>query len=289
MIDRRTLLFSGTAALAGCMAPMAAAPPLRSRFEEIRSRLGAGARLGVAALDTDTARRLEFDAGSRYAMCSTFKAALAGAILARVDAGTRSLADKFPISRTDLVDHSPAVSANLEQGVMPVEELCAAIVEVSDNAAANILLRDLGGPAAFSAFARRCGDEVTRLDRMETELNTNIPGDPRDTTTPAAMLELMRSLLAGNVLTPASRTRLRGWMESATTGRDRLRAGFPAGWRAGDKTGTANGANNDIAFAVPPGRGPILVASYIDARAAENSARNAAHAAVAALVVEAFA
>lgn len=109
MIDRRTLLFTGTAALAGCMAPIAAAPRIRGRFEEIRAELGAGARLGVAALDTASGRRLEFDAGSRYAMCSTFKAALAGAILARVDAGDRSLGDRFPISRADLVDHAPVV------------------------------------------------------------------------------------------------------------------------------------------------------------------------------------
>jgi beta-lactamase class A len=289
MINRRTLLFTGTAALAGCMAPTAGTPRVRSRFEEIRAALDAGARLGVAALDTANGRRLEFDAHSRYAMCSTFKAALAGAILARADSGGRALEDSVPISRADLVDHAPVVAVNLQRGRMRVEELCAAIVEVSDNAAANILLRDIGGPAAFTAFARRCGDQVTRLDRMETELNTNIPGDPRDTTTAAAMLGLMRSLLLGNVLAPASRARLAGWMEDATTGRDRLRAGFPVGWRVGDKTGTANGANNDIAFAVPPGRAWILVASYIDARAADNGARNAAHAAVTRLVAETFA
>ncbi len=288
MIDRRTLLLTGTAALASCMVPTRG-PEVRSRFEAIRGELGAGARLGVAALDTASGRELEFDPHSRYAMCSTFKAALAGAILAHVATKARSLDDSLPISRSDLVDHSPVVSANLDRGRMRIEELCAAIVEVSDNAAANTLLREVGGPAAFTAFVRRCGDKVTRLDRMETELNTNIPGDPRDTTTPAAMLGLMRSLLFGNVLPPASRARLAGWMEGSTTGRDRLRAGFPAGWRVGDKTGTANGANNDIAFAVPPGRAPILVASYIDAPSAENGARNAAHAAVARLVAERFA
>ena len=289
MIDRRTLLFTGTAALAGCVSPIAAAPSARSRFDEIRTELGTGARLGVAALDTVSGRRIEYDEHSRYAMCSTFKAALAGAILAEVDAGARSLYDSVPISRAELVAYAPVVTANLQRGRMRVEELCAAIVEVSDNAAANILLREIGGPAAFTAFARRCGDQVTRLDRMETQLNTNIRGDPRDTTTPAAMLGLMHGLLLGNVLTPVSRARLGGWMVSSTTGLDRLRAGFPAGWRVGDKTGTANGANNDIAFAVPPGRGPILVASYIDAREAEDGVRNAAHQAVARLVAELFA
>jgi beta-lactamase class A len=289
MIDRRTLLIAGSTALAGCVGRSAAAPATRHGLKGIRASLGPGARLGVAALDTGTGRRIDLDSGSRYAMCSTFKAALAAAILAQVDRGALSLGDEIPIDRADLVDHSPAVTAGLDRGSMSVESLCAAIVEVSDNGAANLLLKRIGGPQGFTAFARRCGDSLTRLDRMETELNSNIPGDPRDTTTPAAMLELMRALLLGEILSSSSRALLAGWMERASTGRDRLRAGLPDSWRAGDKTGTANGANNDIAIAWPPGRRPILIASYIDAREAPNSARNAAHAAVARLVAEAFA
>ena len=221
-------------------------------------------------------------------MCSTFKAALAGAILAKADSGALSLGDEVPVREADLIQHAPVVTAHIGRGRITVEALCAAIVEVSDNAAANLLLDRIGGPAGFTAFVRRCGDAVTRLDRKELELNSNIPGDPRDTTTPAAMLGLMRTLLLGDILSAPSRARLFAWMERSSTGLDRLRAAFPPGWRAGDKTGTGNGANNDIAIAWPPNRAPILITSYIDAREVPNAARNAAHAKVAHLVVESF-
>ena len=117
-------------------------------------------------------------------------------------------------------------AANLSRGRLSVEQLCAAIVEVSDNSAANLLLRRLGGPAGLTAFIRRSGDRVTRLDRYEEELNTNLPGDARDTTTPAAMLGLMQALLLGDVLTAPSRARLIGWMEGATTGLGACAPGF---------------------------------------------------------------
>lgn len=132
---------------------------------------------------------------------------------------------------------------------------------------------------------RRAGDPVTRLDRIEPDLNENIAGDPRDTTTPAAMVDLMRTLLVGNALAPASRALLIGWMESSTTGLGRLRAGLPAGWRAGDKTGTgARGSANDIAIAWPPRRAPILIACFQSGGEAAASVRNAAHARVARVI-----
>ncbi len=291
MIDRRHFLLAAAALpLIGCTTPPAPhSPAVEPDFRAILASLGPGARLGVAALHTGSGRRLEHDANGRYAMCSTFKAPLAGMVLAEAERGRLSLQQELPIARADLVDNSPASSAALERGRMTVQAMCAAIVQVSDNAAANILLRRLGGPAGFTAFVRRCGDPATRLDRFELELNTNRPDDPRDTTTPAAMLGLMHGLLVGNILSPPSRARLAGWMEGATTGLDRLRAGFPAGWRAGDKTGTANSANNDLAIAWPPGRAPILVASYIDAPAPSHAERNAAHAAVARAISAAFA
>ncbi len=288
MIDRRTFLAAGALLAGACARPLDALkrPADDDALAAIRATLGAGARLGVAALDTGSGRALRHDADSRYAMCSTFKAPLAAAVLGRVDRGEMALTDRLPVTGADLLSHSPRASERIDAGHMTLEAMCAAIVEVSDNAAANILLRQIGGPAGFTAFVRRCGDRVTRLDRYELELNSNIPGDPRDTTTPAAMLELMRTLLLGDVLKPESRTRLAHWMERATTGMERLRAGFPPSWRVGDKTGTGNGAANVVAIAWPPGRSPILVTSYIDAREASNGAKNAVHAAVARLVAE---
>lgn len=292
MIDRRHLLL-GTAALVACTGVPAASRNAQSErpepdFAPIIATLGAGARLGVHALDTGSDRTIGHDADSRYAMCSTFKAPLAALMLSEIDAGRHSLADEVPVSRADLVPYAPVVEAALADGRMTIEGLCVAAVQLSDNAAANLLLARLGGPAGFTAFARRCGDDVTRLDRIEPEMNRVGPGDPRDTTSPAAMAGLMRALLLGDVLTPASRARFAAWLEGTSTGLNRLRAGFPAGWRAGDKTGTAGAFSNDVAIAWPPGRAPLLIASYIDAPASDAATRNAAHAAVARLAAVAF-
>jgi beta-lactamase class A len=288
MLDRRTFI-AGTAALAACVRTAPEAQQAQSSLELLRTELGQQARLGVAALDTGNGRSLRFDADSRYAMCSTFKLPLAAAVLAEADAGRLRLDDEIAFGDADLLDYAPIVRDNLERGRLPIERLAEAIVEVSDNSAANLLLRRIGGPAGLTAFIRRSGDQMTRLDRYEEALNSNLPGDSRDTTTPAAMLGLMQALLLGNVLTPPSRARLAGWMEGATTGLKRLRAGLPPGWRAGDKTGNgANGAANDIAIAWPPGRRPILIASYISGTEVGEAARHAAHAAVGRIVATAF-
>jgi len=295
MIDRRSFLIAGAALASGCLAQPArdARAPRGQRlladFGPELAMLGPGGRLGVAALDVATGRRVSHDEDGRYAMCSSFKLALAAAILTEVEAGRMRLDDQISFSRTDLLGNSPVTEAHLAEGRLPVEQLCAAAVEVSDNAAANLLLARIGGPAGLTRFLRSAGDSVTRLDRNEPELNSNLPGDPRDTSSPAAMLGLLQALLLGDRLNPASRARLIGWMENCATGRDRLRAGLPAGWRVGDKTGTGNGANVDLAIAWPPGRGPILIASFTDGRREDLRVRNPVHAAVARKVAAALA
>jgi beta-lactamase class A len=259
-------------------------------FEAIRASLGPRARIGVAAIDTGTGRVLRHDADSRYAMASTFKLPLAAALLARVDRGAISLSDTLPFQPGDPLGHSPVVQANLARGSMTVGELCAAIVQQSDNSAANLLLRRIGGPAALTRFFRASGDTVTRLDRYEMELNSNLPGDPRDTTTPAAMASLIRNLLTRDALSSGGRKQLAEWLTTSVPGPDRLRAGLPANWRFGHKTGTgARGAHNDVGIAWPPGRPPIAIASYQDGGDAAPEVRAAAHAAVAHLVAKAFA
>jgi beta-lactamase class A len=288
MERRAFLLGAGTLALAPALA---GANGRRPNFADLRTRLGPGARLGLAALDTGTGRCVAFDADSRYAFCSTIKLALAGQVLAEVEAGRAALADPIPFAEADLLGYAPRVRAAFDAGRrdMTIDELCAAIVEVSDNTAANLLFRRFGGPAALTCFIRGAGDRITRADRPEPALNTNLPGDPRDTTTPAEMVGLMRELLLGNVLRPASRARLTGWMESATTGLRRLRAGLPAGWRVGDKTGNgANGSANDLAIAWPPGRPPILIASYMSGGTADTGTRDAIHAEAARRIVNAL-
>ena len=146
---------------------------------------------------------------------------------------------------------------------------------MSDNTAGNLLLESFGGPAALTAFARRLGDGVSRLDRTEVALNEATPGDPRDTTTPAAMLRNMQALLIGDQLSVTGRTRLADWLVASTTGGARIRAGLPAGWRVGDKTGTsATGVTNDIAIAWPPGRAPVLITAYFAESPATQDVRN---------------
>ena len=289
MIDRRSFVIGAGALAAGCMGYPGESRRARADFRGLRQSLGPGARLGVAALDTGSGRWLVHDEDGRYAMASTFKAGLAGAILAEVEAGRLALDQEIAFTRADLVSHAPVVEAALDRGRLPVERLCAAIVEVSDNAAANLLLARIGGPEGLTRFFRRCGDPITRLDRMETALNSNLPGDPRDTTTPRAMVGTLKALLIDGPLGPASRAKLHGWMEGATTGLGRLRAGLPHGWRIGDKTGNgANGAANDIAFAYPPGRAPILIACYQSGGNADGAMRDAVHASVARAVASAF-
>ncbi|MGH8028616.1 MAG: class A beta-lactamase, partial [Arenimonas sp.] len=160
--------------------------------------------------------------------------------------------------------------------------LCAAAMTQSDNTAANLLLATIGGPAGIGVFARTLGDADTRLDRMETELNSANPGDTRDTTTPQAMLGNLRDLLLGEALSEGSRTRLLGWMRANTTGGARLRAGLPPDWQIGDKAGSgARGTTNDIAILWPPGGKPLLFCAYLTHSKLDSGKRDAIHAALA--------
>lgn len=253
---RRSVLAGGAAALLGGAAAQAA-----PAWASMEARVGG--RLGVFAINAGSGRNFGWRAGERFPMCSTFKGLLAGAVLARVDAGRERLDREVPISAADMVPHAPVTSRYVPAGSVRIETLCKATVEVSDNPAANLLLKTMGGPAGFTGWLRRTGDRTTRLDRYETELNSALPGDPRDTTTPSAIVESYRRLLLGSTLRPASRRRLAGWMEGASTGLKRLRADLPAGWRAGDKTGSgANNTANDVAILWPPQGAPILVGCF---------------------------
>lgn len=256
-------------------------------FAAIEARVGG--RLGVSALDTGSGARLGHREDERFAMCSTFKMGLAAAILARVERGEVALNERIPVRAEDLVTYAPVTEKHVG-GSLTVADLCEAVMLVSDNAAANLLLGRIGGPEGWTAFVRSTGDTVSRLDRTETELNTNLPGDPRDTTSPSAMADTLRNLVLGDVLEVRSRARMVGWMVKCKTGRDRLRGGLPSGYRAGDKTGTSgNGAANDIAIVWPPGRrAPWVIAAYYDLEASTGPERNAVLADVARAVVTGF-
>lgn len=222
-----------------------------------------GGRVGIYAHNLTTGRVLAWRQDERFVMCSTFKASLVACVLQRVDRGDERLDRLIGYGTKDLFDYAPTARTNVSRGSLSVAEMCQAAVELSDNTCANLLLASIGGPPAMTAFWRSIGDPVTRLDHYELELNQSRPGNPQDTTTPAAMAENLRRLLLGEVLSPALRKRLIGWMLGCRTGANRLRAGLPARWRIGDKTGNNDrDAAGDIAIAWPSVYRPILVCAY---------------------------
>jgi beta-lactamase class A len=248
--------------IAGALALPCAASAIEQPFATLEKQ--SGARIGVAALDTDSGKRIAWRANERFVMCSTFKLSLAAAILAKTDKGGEQL-DRLVRYGADVpIGLSLVTSKNVARG-MTVAELCEAAVRVSDNGAANLLLDSLGGPEALTRFWRSIGDSVTRLD--DKELKLNIPDGERNTTTPAAMLGDLNILLLGEALAPPSRAKLLGWMRATTTGVNRLRAGLPPAWQWSDKTGTNDpryGSVNDIGIAMPSGSSPILIAAYTE-------------------------
>jgi beta-lactamase class A len=257
-LTRRTLLL----ALATLPITAAAADPSLDAADFDKLERDLHGELGVAAIDTASGRVAGHRQDQRFPFCSTFKTVLAAAVLARAARQPGLLEKRLPLPKDRFVAYSP-ITGKHAGGDMSVAELCAAALQYSDNTAANTLLRDMGGPAALTRYARTLGDADFRLDRWETELNTAIPGDERDTTTPLAMARTLHKLILRDGLPPAQRSRLRDWMLGNTTGDTRIRAAVPAGWQVADKTGTGDyGSANDVAVIYPPGRAPIVLAIY---------------------------
>ncbi|MCI4589065.1 SGM family class A beta-lactamase [Sphingobium sp. BYY-5] len=243
-----------------------------------------GGRLGVALVDKSGALLLGFNRDDRFAMCSTFKAPLAAAVLIGADGGKFGLEGTIPFSDDDILDYAPVVKKNKKRGRMSMGELAQAAVEVSDNSAANLLLPMLGGPPGLTAFIRAHGDSVTRLDRNEPTLNENAEGDERDTTTPAAMAGLMERLFFKD-MKQESADKLRAWFNASSTGDKRIKAGLPQGWTSGSKTGTCGNAYNDVALVKSPAGDEYILAIYldrptVDTKKAEAAIAETAHAAL---------
>jgi beta-lactamase class A len=258
-----------------------------SRIAAIETRIGG--RIGVAALDTSTSKRLDYRQDERFPMCSTFKFLAAAAVLKRVDEKKEKLDRFVAFGANDILEYAPVTKGHLKEGGMTLGALCEAAIEQSDNTAGNLLLDAIGEPAALTDFARTLGDQITRLDRKEPDLNSAIPGDERDTTTPAAICLDLQQLLVATVLSESSRHQLEDWLQHNETGALMIRAGVPKIWKVGDKTGRgANGATNDIAIIRPPGRAPILLAIYSVGSTAPANDRDAAIAEVAKIAAESF-
>lgn len=262
---RRTLLL--TAAAVPLLRPLSAfasaasgAASAKAEFAHLEENFGG--RLGVDVYDTGSDLHFGYRSGERFPMCSTFKFMLVGAVLAQSMRAHAILERRIRYARHDLVTYSPITGKHVGRG-MTVSELCKAALQHSDNTAANLLIEMLGGVAAVTAFARSVGDTDFRLDRHETELNTSIPGDERDTSTPAAMGRSLRTLVLGDALHDRQRKLLKDWLRGNTTGGGRIRAGLPNNWEVGDKTGSGDyGTTNDIALIWPPKHSPISLAIY---------------------------
>ncbi|RZJ18137.1 MAG: class A beta-lactamase, partial [Haliea sp.] len=218
---RRQLIQSGVlAAACGGAFPSVWGQTTRADFDATIRQIEAdsGGRLGVAILDTQSLRLWSHRAGERFPMCSTFKLLLAAQVLSRVDQGREHLGREIAVQASDLVPYAPVTAPRVGGAPLTVAELCEAAVTLSDNVAANLLLRSAGGPAALTAYARSLGDGLTRLDRIEPHLNEAAPGDLRDTTTPAAMLQTLQKIILGDALSPASRAHITDWLRASKTG-----------------------------------------------------------------------
>lgn len=233
-----------------------------------------GGRLGVCA--TDGQRRVQWRSDERFAYCSTFKLFLAACVLQRVQEGKEQLDRTIPITADDMVAYAP-VTGEAVGSSLSVAQLCKGTVQLSDNPAANILLREIGGLQAMREWYGSIGDTVTRVDRYETELNTALPDDPRDTTTPAQYVADMQAVLGGKVLAATQRAQLEEWLLGTPTGAGRIKAALPAGYRLGHKTGTGDrNTHNDIGVIwAPDGRAIYIVTYFTDAGGGSDEQRDA--------------
>jgi beta-lactamase class A len=250
-----------------------------------------GGKLGVFAVESGSGRTLAWRADERFPFCSSFKAPLAAFVLSKVDGGELRLDQRLPYGAADMLSYAPVARQHLADGAMTIEALCAAAVSYSDNTAANLLLRETGGPTALTAWMRAAGDTAFDLSHNEPKLNLSRLGDAHDTTTPRAMASSLRRFALGDGLSQASRAKFTGWLIANTTGAQRLRAGLPQGWRVGDKTGTFNEgwfSTVDIAVVWPPERAPWIISGFVTDHAS-TAAGETALAQVGALVAQAFA
>lgn len=282
MIARRQFLqWTGAAAASALAAtafgktPLPAPKPAVAAKDFAALEAASGGRLGVTLLNTATGWRTGNRQDERFPMCSTFKFVLSAAVLHLADQGTVSLDRRVAVHQQDMLSHAPVTTRHIGKD-MTVRDLCRATMITSDNPAANLLLGVVGGPVGVTAFLRANGDAVTRNDRLEPEMNRFAPGDPRDTTSPAAMAASLQRFVLGDVLKPASKQQLADWLIDNETGDARLRAGLTKAWRVGDKTGS-NGEDttNDIAILWPmAGGAPWVLTSYLQGATVDDAGRN---------------
>ena len=238
--------------------PAAPSPEVTDKFQDLERRHGA--RLGVYGQNTRTGQTVSYRGGERFALCSVLKGPLVAHVLRDYDRAGEYLARVIHYTKADMIDESPVTENYVDTG-MAIRDLCAAAIIYSDNTACNLLLRETGGPPALTKFLRSIGDQYTRLDRIEPDMSTATPGDPRDTTTPEAIARSYQQFVLGDALGPRDRDQLTAWLKSTATSGNRFRAGLPTDWVIADKTGTGGyGTANDIGIAWTTQSTPLVLA-----------------------------
>lgn len=268
------------------MQSQALAETIESALVDIERSLDA--KVGFYLHDLQSNEVLEHAADHRFPMNNTFKLFACGALLSRVDAGKTNLSATVDLKDVDLVSWSPSLAELVDSGHLDVslDSLCRMMLSVSDNTAANLVLQEIGGPKGFTAFMRSIGDDVTRLDRWEVALNEGAPGDPRDTTSPKAIAQSLKSLLLGNTLSLSSRETLREWLSGHRVAGNLFRASMPESWAIEDRTGAGEfGTRGIVAIMYPPEREPIVATVYIRDAQVDLSQRDAAIARIGSAIV----
>lgn len=259
--------------LLGASAATAQEPELRliNTIEDIEQRLDA--RVGIFIRDSSSDWSISHRADERFLMNSTFKPMLCGAVLKRADEGSLDLNESVRIEAQDILDYAPVTEAMVGM-TMTLDGLCFAALDMSDNTATNLLIDRIGGPEAVTGFLREIGDPISRLDRREPELNTFAPGDPRDTTTPAAMAATLETMLTGDALTTQSRAQLTDWMSHGGVTGPLIRASTPADWLIADRSGSGNFNRNVVAMVTPPDQAPYFISVFLSDADADYETRN---------------
>lgn len=276
-----------------CVSLLLASVPLYAQANDVQQKLAAlekssGGRLGVALINTADNTQTLYRADERFAMCSTSKVMAAAAVLKQSETQKDLLSQRVEIKPSDLINYNPIAEKHVN-GTMTLGELSAAALQYSDNTAMNKLIAHLGGPGKVTTFARAIGDDTFRLDRTEPTLNTAIPGDPRDTTTPLAMAQTLRNLTLGNALGETQRAQLVTWLKGNTTGAASIQAGLPTSWVVGDKTGSGDyGTTNDVAVIWPEDRAPLILVTYFTQPEQKAESRRDVLAAAARIVTDGY-
>ncbi len=259
---------------------------LQKKIEMLENK--SGGKLGLTIVDTSDGTTYSWRGDEKFPLCSTSKVMVVAAILKKSESDTNLLAKKITINKSDMVNYNPITSKYIDSS-MTITELSKAALQYSDNAAMNKLLSYLGGPRYATQFARTIGDKAYRLDRNEPGLNTAIPGDSRDTTTPSAMAETLNKLILGNALKKEQKAKLTEWMKGNTTGLNSIKAGLPAEWTVADKTGSGDyGTTNDVAVIWPKNHAPVILTTYFTQPEKDASARKDVLASAAKLIAEAI-